>query len=36
MIRFHVERNETQGGAGPVMAPGTGRWLIPDLILLCL
>ena len=29
VLRFHVERNEQQGGAGPAMAPRTGAWEIP-------
>ena len=28
-LRSHLERNEQQGGAGPAMAPSSGRWVIP-------
>ena len=28
-LRFHLARNEQQGGAGPAMAPGSGEWNIP-------
>ena len=28
-LRFHLARNEQQGGAGPAMAPESGAWNIP-------
>ena len=28
-LRFHLARNEQQGGAGPAMAPESGEWNIP-------
>ena len=34
-LRFHISRNEAQGGAGPAMAPVacSGRWALPTPIL---
>lgn len=31
-LAFHVDRNEAQGGAGPAMAPRTGRWVVPAVV----
>ena len=28
-LAFHEARNEQQGGAGPAMAPRTGKWVFP-------